>query len=138
MCFLGSADQIGRRIVEGEEGFQKGAYRIGAMQQPAFIHSSSVLKKRNPDWIVYQEVFETDKIYLRGITEIEPIWLPTFTPGLCNLGTPLSEPEPWYCLDTGTVRAMFKGEHGLSSLSAVGFMDPDTLWYCFVPRHYNS
>jgi ATP-dependent RNA helicase DHX37/DHR1 len=36
----------------------------------------AVLKKVSPEWIVYQEVFETDRLYLRGITQILPEWLP--------------------------------------------------------------
>lgn len=112
LLLAGSADQIGRKIQQGEEGYQHGAYRVGAMQQPVFIHSSSVLKKRSPDWIIYQEVFETDKIYVRGITEVDPAWLPKFAPGLCNLGKPLEEPEPSYCSETGTVMAAFKGTFG--------------------------
>ena len=94
----------------GEEGYVKGAYKIGAMEQAAFIHSSSVLKRKAPEWVVYQEVFETDKVYLRCVTEILPEWLPVYVPGLCNLGKQLEEPGPTYCPLTGTVRASFKGE----------------------------
>ena len=79
------------------------------MEQPAFIHSSSVLKKKSPDWILYQEVFETDKVYLRCVTEIQPEWLAKYIPGLCNLGAPLEEPEPKYCSSSGTIRASFRG-----------------------------
>ena len=98
-------------MTEDEDGYKKGAYKIGAMEQPAFIHSSSVLKRRNPSWILYQEVFETDKMYLRCVTEIQPEWLPKYVPGLCNLGKHLEEPEPRYSSGTGIVSAFFKGRY---------------------------
>ena len=115
--FEGCGEQVGRRMNEGEEGYVKGGYRIGAMSQPAFLHSSSVLKKRGPAWVVYQEVFETDKVYLRCVTEIQPDWLARFLPGLCNLGKALDVPPPRYCTQTGRVRATFKGKITPSELS---------------------
>lgn len=44
----------------------KRAYRDGEMEEPIFLHSSSVLKKEMPEWVVYQEVYETNKMYMRG------------------------------------------------------------------------
>ena len=38
----------------GEPGYVKGGYKVGQMEQPAFIHSTSVLKKQKPDWIIFQ------------------------------------------------------------------------------------
>ena len=35
-------------------------------------------------------------MYMRGVTEVKPEWLPKFVPGLCNLGKVLEEPEPRY------------------------------------------
>lgn len=64
------------------------------MEEPVFMHSSSVLKKTCPEWVVYQEVYETNKIYMRGITAIEPQWLPKFASSLCHLSEPLSDPAP--------------------------------------------
>ena len=60
------------------------------------MHSSSVLRKESPEWVVYQEIYETNKIYMRGVTAIDPEWLPTFAPGLCNMSEPLLDPPPWY------------------------------------------
>jgi hypothetical protein len=35
-------------------------------------------------------------MYMRGVTAIEPEWLPKFAPTLCNLSEPLNEPPPRY------------------------------------------
>ncbi|XP_077255475.1 putative ATP-dependent RNA helicase kurz isoform X1 [Temnothorax americanus] len=42
------------------------------MEKPVFMHSSCVLRKRSPDEVVYKEVYETNKMYMRGVTAIEP------------------------------------------------------------------
>lgn len=60
------------------------------------MHSSCVLRRTSPEWVVYQEVYETNKIYMRGITAIEPEWLPKFAPTLCHLSEPLVDPPPRY------------------------------------------
>ena len=96
-----------------EEGGKNDGYRAGAMEEQVFIHQASVLKQASPTWVVYQELFETEsKVVMRGITEIDPEWLPKFCPGLCSLGSPLSTPEPRYCSSTGRVMASFQGTFG--------------------------
>lgn len=64
------------------------------MEDPVFMHYTSVLKQESPEWIVYQEVYETNKTYMRNVTAIEPEWLPKFAPTLCRLSDPLLEPPP--------------------------------------------
>lgn len=66
------------------------------MEEPVFMHSSCVLRKVSPEWVVYQEIYETNKMYMRGITAIEPEWLPKFAPTLCQLSEPLTDPPPRY------------------------------------------
>ena len=99
----------------GEEGFEekKACYRAGAMETPVFIHGTSVLRRKAPDWVIYQELFETDKIYLRGVTRIEPEWLPVYCPAVCSMGqVEQVEPPPRYCLRTGRVMATMAGTFG--------------------------
>lgn len=69
----------------------KYAYQCPEMEEPVFIHSGSVLRKTLPEWVVYQEVYEAGegddkKMIMRGITAIDPEWLPVYVPKLCNLG----------------------------------------------------
>jgi len=72
------------------------AYTCGRLAEPAFLHGSSAFALRSrtqdlPEWIVYQEIFEASdgSIYLRGVTAIEPEWLPRLAPSV-SLKTPFS------------------------------------------------
>lgn len=102
----GLVDQVAKRVdpdelKEGEDKRKwKHAYQIPELESPVFLHSSSVLRKELPEWVVYQEIYETNKPYMRGVTAIEPEWLPIFAPALCNISEPLSEPPPRYDLES--------------------------------------
>ena len=97
------------------------AYRVGNLEDPVFVHAKSVfaLKKRTepaPEWLVYQEVFETaGKMFMRGVTAVEPEWLPVFGRGLCNFLPPVSDPEPWYDADKGVIMCRRTGTFGLQA-----------------------
>ncbi|KAI1311931.1 DEAH-box ATP-dependent RNA helicase prp22 [Mortierella claussenii] len=49
---------------------------------PVYIHPSSSLFNKNPEWVIYHELVMTTKEYMREVTAIEPKWLteaaPTF------------------------------------------------------------
>jgi len=112
LLLAGSPNMVARRVPV-EEGGLKDGYRAGAMEEQVFIHQASIHRQASPTWVVYQELFETkDKVVMRGVTEISPEWLPTFCPGLCSLGPPLSTPSPNYCSTTGRVMASFLGTFG--------------------------
>lgn len=107
ILMAGLGDQVARKIPEDELKLKedrnklKYAYQIPDMEEPAHIHSCSILRKKQPEWIVYQEIFETRngdsmKTFVRGITAIEPDWLLKFCPSLCNFTKTLEEPEPRY------------------------------------------
>ncbi|KAJ9589594.1 hypothetical protein L9F63_017179, partial [Diploptera punctata] len=116
IMLAGMPDQVARKMSKSE--FEKTgilanwryAYRCTEMEEPVFMHPSSVFKESPPEWVVYQEVIETSKMYMKGITAIEPGWLPIYAHGLCNLSAPLDEPLPrfdeksekMYCYVTGT------------------------------------
>ncbi|XP_048505748.1 probable ATP-dependent RNA helicase kurz isoform X2 [Athalia rosae] len=114
----GMADQIARKVSPDEikedqdKAKWKYAYRCLEMEDPVFMHSSSVLKKTCPEWVVYQEVYETNKIYMRGITAIQPEWLPKFASSLCHLSEPLSDPLPRYDQKSGKVMCHVTGTFG--------------------------
>jgi len=71
-------------------------FRTAEMEEPIFMHSSCILWKTSPEWVVYQELYEINKVYMRNVTAIEPEWLPKFAPTLCNLSEPLIDPPPRY------------------------------------------
>lgn len=98
----GMGDQVAKKItkedIKDDEEIDKlkYAYRSINMEEPIYLHSGSVLKKKLPEFVIYQEIYETNKIYMRGVTAIEPEWLPVYIPQLCNLSEPLLVPEPSY------------------------------------------
>lgn len=47
---------------------------------PVYIHPSSALFQRNPDFVLYHELVQTTKEYMREVTAIEPKWLVEFAP----------------------------------------------------------
>lgn len=100
-------DQIAKKILpeevkEDEDKAKfKYAYQANNMEDPVFLHQGSVLKKALPEFVVYQEIYETNKMYMRGVTAIEPEWLATYVPSMCNLSEPLLSPEPRYNPATG-------------------------------------
>ena len=140
IVLAGMVNQVARKIdVESEIKDPKEwpkwrcAYRAGSLRDPVFIHGKSVFTNKKsakdlPEWIVYQEIFETDKMYLRGVTAIEPEWLPRFAMGLCNFLAPLQDPEPWYDEKSGTVMCKIKGTFGPQAwpLPVLELQYPDT------------
>lgn len=61
---------------------QDDGYKTLTDNQTVYIHPSSSLNQKNPDWIVYHELVLTTKEYLREVTTIEPHWLPELAPNL--------------------------------------------------------
>lgn len=114
LMLIGMADQIARKVPESEIKLKadrikyKHAYNLPNMEDPVFMHSSSVLRKRDPEWVCFQEAYETveggnAKMFIRGITAIEPEWLVQLIPKYCNIVRVLDEPEPAYRLDEDTI-----------------------------------
>merc|ERR1719284_1070734 len=63
-------------------------YRTLTEHQQVYIHPSSALYQRNPEWIVYHELVLTSKEYLRECTTLEPQWLPELAPNLFTRADP--------------------------------------------------
>jgi ATP-dependent RNA helicase DHX37/DHR1 len=121
----GLGDQVARKIPDDELKLKedkhklKYAYQIPEIEEPAHIHSCSILRKKVPEWIVYQEIFETrngesTKMFLRGITAIEPEWLLKFCPAMCNFTKTLEEPEPRYDAEEDKIFCHVKATFGRS------------------------
>jgi ATP-dependent RNA helicase DHX8/PRP22 len=55
---------------------------------PVYIHPSSSLFNRNPEWILYHEVVLTSKEYMRNIISIDPKWLIEMVPKFYQRGDP--------------------------------------------------
>ncbi|CDS42561.1 ATP dependent RNA helicase DHX8 [Echinococcus multilocularis] len=63
-------------------------YRTLVDQQVVYIHPSSSLFNRQPDWVVYHELVMTTKEYMREVTTIDPRWLVEFAPKFFKFGDP--------------------------------------------------
>ena len=55
-------------------------YRTVAEDQSVYIHPSSALFQKNPEWVIYHDLVLTSKEYMREIMAIEASWLPELAP----------------------------------------------------------
>jgi len=55
---------------------------------PVYIHPGSALFQRNPDWVVYHELVQTSKEYMREVTAIDPKWLVEFAGKFYKMADP--------------------------------------------------
>lgn len=67
----GMVDQVAQKLSDDELialSIRKGkpVYRTPDMEEVVHLSTSSALYKTAPEWIIYQEVYQTDKMYFRG------------------------------------------------------------------------
>ncbi|KAI8116639.1 putative ATP-dependent RNA helicase kurz [Lucilia cuprina] len=114
ILLAGMGDKVARKVSladisdKEEKRKLKYAYNCLDMEEPVFMHSSSVLKQKLPEWVIYQEAYEiqngdSTKMFIRGITAIEPEWLLLYAPLLCNIRSIKEEPLPRYKAEEGKV-----------------------------------
>ncbi|XP_063470819.1 probable ATP-dependent RNA helicase DHX37 isoform X3 [Symphalangus syndactylus] len=101
----GLGDHLARRVQSEEllEDKWRNAYKTPLLDDPVFIHPSSVLFKELPEFVVYQEIVETTKMYMKGVSSVEVQWIPALLPSYCQFDKPLEEPAPAYCPERGRV-----------------------------------
>ncbi|XP_034426608.1 ATP-dependent RNA helicase DHX8 isoform X3 [Hippoglossus hippoglossus] len=63
-------------------------YRTLIDQQVVYLHPSSTLFNRQPEWLVYHELVLTTKEYMREVTTIDPRWLVEFAPAFFRVADP--------------------------------------------------
>jgi len=63
-------------------------YRTLVDAQMVAIHPSSALFHRQPEWVVFHEVVQTTKEYLREVTTIDPKWLVEYAPAFFKFSDP--------------------------------------------------
>jgi ATP-dependent RNA helicase DHX8/PRP22 len=61
---------------------QDEGFKILRDDQQVFIHPSSVLYQKVPDYIIYHELVQTTREYLRDVCVIDPEWLAELAPKL--------------------------------------------------------
>ena len=90
----GWGDHVSRRVRSSDylakkrrEGSRTRAvrYETTAVDEDVFLHPSSALHSRSPEWLVYSDVVRTEKrAYMVGLTSIEPSWIQPSSPQLCT------------------------------------------------------
>ncbi|MCL4120142.1 UNVERIFIED_CONTAM: hypothetical protein GTU68_023811 [Idotea baltica] len=63
-------------------------YRTLVDSQVVYIHPSSALFNRQPEWVIYHELVQTTKEYMREVTTIDPKWLVEFAASFFKMGDP--------------------------------------------------
>ncbi|XP_065343249.1 ATP-dependent RNA helicase DHX8 [Cloeon dipterum] len=63
-------------------------YRTLVDSQVVFIHPSSSLFNRQPEWVIYHELVQTTKEYMREVTAIDPKWLVEYAPSFFKFSDP--------------------------------------------------
>nr|CAD2178606.1 unnamed protein product [Meloidogyne enterolobii]CAD2194964.1 unnamed protein product [Meloidogyne enterolobii] len=61
-------------------------YRTIVDGQTVYIHPSSSLFQNQPEWVVYHELVQTTKEYMREVTAVEPTWLVDLAPSFFKRG----------------------------------------------------
>ncbi|KAM9858095.1 putative ATP-dependent RNA helicase DHX37 [Aulostomus maculatus] len=121
IILAGLGDHLARRV-QAEDILDpkwKNGYKTPLMDEPVFIHPASALFKSLPEFVVYQEIMETTKMYMRGVSAVEPEWVPQLLPQYCHFSAPLESPPPRFCSSTGTIRC-----HCSSTFFRVGWKLP--------------
>ncbi|XP_036899956.1 probable ATP-dependent RNA helicase DHX35 isoform X2 [Sturnira hondurensis] len=92
----GDPDPVLRCIVSGffanaARFHSTGAYRTLRDDHELHIHPASVLYgEKPPRWVIYNEVIQTSKYYMRDVTAVESAWLLELAPHFYQQGTHLS------------------------------------------------
>lgn len=94
-------DQIAVRkdLVDKKSGLPKDvigrntAYRVMGLADDVFIHPASIhYLQTAPEFIVYQELHRTSRVWLKGITKSNGSWLPILAKSLCTFSKPVEDP----------------------------------------------
>lgn len=106
IVLAGLGDHLARRAQAEDilDAKWNNAYKTCLMDDPVFIHPTSALFKKLPEFVVYQEIMETTKMYMRGLSAVEAEWVPEILPQYCHFGPPLESPSPWFCPSDGTIK----------------------------------
>eukprot|EP00944_MAST-04C_sp_MAST-4C-sp1_P012343 g12343.t1 len=63
-------------------------YRTMVEGQPVYLHPSSALFNKNPEWVVYHELIMTTKEYMRNVMIVDAKWLLKLAPDFYKTSNP--------------------------------------------------
>jgi ATP-dependent RNA helicase DHX8/PRP22 len=93
LCANGDFSKIRKAICAGffahaARRDPKEGYKTLVEGQSVFIHPSSALFNKNPEWVIYHELVLTSKEYMREVCAIEPKWLVDVAPNFFRFSDP--------------------------------------------------
>ncbi len=77
------------------------------------LPSSSVLYYELPEFVVFQEITETSKLFMRGVCAVDSEWFPHVLPEYCTFSEPLEDPPPVFDVASGTVCCHISCSYGM-------------------------
>lgn len=89
--FFGHAARRDGQVASAGAGGENGGgvtYKSIVENQPVYIHPSSAMFGKTPEWVVYHELVLTSREYMRTVTTIDPRWLVKVAP------TSFRHPDP--------------------------------------------
>ncbi|KAF3793817.1 ATP-dependent RNA helicase [Nymphaea thermarum] len=98
----GWADRVARRIrkVTGVSDERKkvisARYQACMLSETVYLHRTSSVARLAPEFVIYNELVNTSRPYMHGITSIKSEWLVKHAKPLCSFSEPLSDPKPYY------------------------------------------
>lgn len=105
-------DKLDVNLDEKERKKLKNAYQSVEVEQPVFISPESALSDHLPQYVAYQEIFETTRLQMRNVVAIEPEWLPLFVAESCKLSNPLENPPPRYDSTSDSIKCFRSATFG--------------------------
>ena len=90
----------GKAVSKVQKAICSGFFRNSARKDPqegfktltdnqnVYVHPSSSLYNRQPDWVIYHELVLTTKEYMRECIALDPKWLVEFAPAFYKFGDP--------------------------------------------------
>ncbi|KDQ11408.1 hypothetical protein BOTBODRAFT_177247 [Botryobasidium botryosum FD-172 SS1] len=68
-------------------------YQAMGISEDVYIHPSSVVfHNQPPEFVVFQEVVRTNRVWIKSLTIINPAWLPVLGRSLCTFSKPIEQP----------------------------------------------
>ncbi|MCL7044930.1 hypothetical protein MKW94_007936, partial [Papaver nudicaule] len=105
----GWADRVAKRIIvvsKSSELDGKGSavrYQAAMVNEPVFVHRWSTVAASSPELLVYNELIQTKRPYMHGITSVKSNWLVKYASSQCTFSAPLTDPSPTYDPQTDKV-----------------------------------
>jgi len=104
----GSIDQVACLTREGSSTF----YSVLHSTERVYIHPSSFVFDSPPDFCVYREITHTSRPYMKGVTSINPSWLPVLGKPLCHFSKPLETSTPRYDPESDSIKCVVRTTYG--------------------------